>query len=145
MPRSPGPPRSGAGAGDGAGARVRRGAAAETLCALTLWLDGWEILARRVRFGRGVAAGEIDIIARKPPVLAFVEVKARTRPDALPHALTDRQRRRIENGAAAWLAFNPQLPGTDVRFDLMSVTPPGAGTGGSFGRVTHLPDAWRPG
>ena len=42
---------------------------------------GWRILGRNVRVGRG----ELDLIARRGCVLAFVEVKARrTRPAARP-------------------------------------------------------------
>ena len=51
----------------------RAGLFAETLAALALRLCGWRILARRFR----TPVGEIDIIARRRGVIAFVEVKRR--------------------------------------------------------------------
>ena len=57
-------------------AAEKRGRGAETLAAVWLRLHGWRILARRAR----VPGGEVDIVARRGRVLAFVEVKARRRP-----------------------------------------------------------------
>lgn len=119
--------------------RTHSGALAEILCVLSLFLQGWDILGRRVRFGRGVGAGEIDIIAWKDPVLAFIEVKARETPQSLAYALTERQRRRIEAGAGVWLAHHPPPPHALVRFDLMTVCPSNSPTG----RIFRLDDAWR--
>ena len=50
-----------------------RGIDAEHLGAQALQRDGWTILARRLRTG----AGEIDLVAERDGLLAFVEVKAR--------------------------------------------------------------------
>ena len=50
-----------------------RGRLAETIAANFLRLKGWTILDRRVR----TPAGEVDIVMRKPGLVAFVEVKAR--------------------------------------------------------------------
>jgi Predicted endonuclease distantly related to archaeal Holliday junction resolvase len=51
----------------------RRGRKAESLALLALRLVGYRILARDHR----TAPGEIDIIARRGTILAFIEVKAR--------------------------------------------------------------------
>ena len=76
---------------------------------------------RNVRVGRG----ELDIIARRGPVLAFVEVKARrTRTCGAPEDAVDpRKRRQIARLAELWLAARPwALAGVDdVRFDIVAV------------------------
>lgn len=54
-------------------AAERRGRRAERIAALWLRLKGYRILGERVR----TPAGEIDIVARRGRMLAFVEVKAR--------------------------------------------------------------------
>lgn len=54
-------------------AAERRGRRAERIAALWLRLKGYRILGERIR----TPAGEVDIVARRGRVLAFVEVKAR--------------------------------------------------------------------
>ena len=51
----------------------RGGRRAETIAAWWLRLKGWTILARRVR----TPVGEVDLVARRGRVTAFIEVKAR--------------------------------------------------------------------
>ena len=51
----------------------RRGRKGEGFAALWLRLQGWKIVARRVKTPRG----EIDLIARRGRTLAFIEVKWR--------------------------------------------------------------------
>ena len=53
-------------------AAEKRGRAGETLAALYLRFKGYRILAQRVR----TPVGEIDLIAEKSGIVAFVEVKA---------------------------------------------------------------------
>jgi putative endonuclease len=62
---------------------------------------GYRIVARNVRAG-GV---EMDVIARRGPLLVFVEVKTRrSRNQGLPEDAVDaRKRARLIRGAAAWL------------------------------------------
>ena len=72
-----------------------RGLGAERLCALSLRLAGWRILARRY----GTPAGELDIVARRGRLIAFVEVKHRRERQGVLETITARQRRRIENAA----------------------------------------------
>jgi putative endonuclease len=95
----------------------RRGRVAEWLCLWHLRLRGWRILAR----GWRCPSGEIDIIARRGRVLAFIEVKSRSQTDKAAEALLPRQRRRIARAAEAFLLSRPDLARLDLRFDLMLV------------------------
>ncbi len=118
---------------DRGGKAQARGRGAELLCRLWLRFKGYRILAKNWR----CSSGEIDIIARRGPVLAFVEVKARSDYEAAANALTRRQRQRIFNAAKAYLAANPGLGSWDLRFDAMLVTPRRP--------PRHICDAWREG
>ena len=97
------------------------GRAAERLAVVYLQQQAYRIIAVNQRVGRG----EIDIIARRAGVLAFVEVKARrTRSCGSPEdAVTPRKRRQIARLAALWLGSHPRsLTGvSDVRFDIIAV------------------------
>jgi putative endonuclease len=74
----------------------------EAQAARFLEARGYRIVARNVRAGRA----EIDLIARRGPLLAFVEVKSRRseRYGGGAEAVDERKQRRIRRGAAAWLA-----------------------------------------
>jgi len=110
----------------------KRGVWSENLAALLLMVKGYGIVGRRQR----TAVGEIDLIARRGAVLAFVEVKARaTRADAAA-SLGAIQRQRIERAAAAWCAHRPWTTALSWRFDVVWV--------GRAGLPKHIPDAWRP-
>jgi putative endonuclease len=98
--------------------RERKGRRAETLAAWWLRLKGWRILARRVR----TPLGEVDIIARRGRILAFVEVKARASDDAAGLALDEWRLRRVAAAAGA-LAHRYARPGDDLRIDAMFVVP----------------------
>jgi putative endonuclease len=117
----------------------RLGRQGEDAAAAFLEHGGWTVLARNYRFGRR----EVDIIAQRGGVLAFVEVKTRAgsgfgSPAA---AITRLKRREIETVAAQYLArFAPG--DLDVRFDAVAVCR--ARAGGGF-VIEHLEDAWRPG
>lgn len=113
----------------------RLGRLAEEAAVWYLRLKGWRILERRFVTGRATQAGEVDIIAARAGVLAFVEVKARPSQDEAAHAIQPRQRERIVRGAEAYLARHPELADKDIRFDAVLIS----GT-----QVRHLPDAWRP-
>lgn len=114
----------------------RRGRWAETLCTWHLRLRGWRILARGFTSGRGSGAGEVDIIARRGGVLAFVEVKARADRTSAAEAVNARQRTRIVRAAGSFLQRRPDLAGMDIRFDAMLVAP--------WRLPHHIVDAWRP-
>ncbi len=109
---------------------LRLGRIAEACCAGLLRLKGFRIIARDFR----VPVGEIDIIARKGTVLAFIEVKARSSP--AEEVLTTRQQKRIIRAAEAFLMTRPDLASLDLRFDLMLL--------GGWRRPRHLTGAWRP-
>ncbi len=104
---------------------------AESAAAFILRLKGFRILAR----GYKVPVGEIDIIARRGRLIAFVEVKSRASVDAAAEALTWRQRRRIDRAARWFLAQHPDIAACELRYDLMLVTP--------WRMPVHIGDAWR--
>ncbi|MCZ7642830.1 MAG: YraN family protein [Pseudorhodoplanes sp.] len=97
----------------------RLGLTAENRAAAILVAKGYRIVSRRWR----CPAGEVDIVARRGNVLAFVEVKARAALDDAAYAVTARQQRRIAAAAAAWLAVNADDICRDVRFDVILVAP----------------------
>ncbi len=72
-----------------------RGFAAEGLAAWFLRLKGYRIVARRLR----TPVGEIDIVARRARLVAFVEVKARADYADAVNSVTKDQQRRIERAA----------------------------------------------
>jgi putative endonuclease len=99
-------------------AAEQRGRGAETLACWYLRLKGWRILARRAR----VHGGEVDIVARRGRMLAFVEVKARATEDAAAFALDDWRLRRVVV-AAERLAPRYMRAGDDVRIDALFIVP----------------------
>lgn len=109
----------------------RRGRRAEFIAVCWLRLKGYRVLAR----GRRLAAGEIDIIARRGRTVAVVEVKARASLAAAAEALGSRQRTRILRAARHFLAGRPEFADHQVRFDVIWIVP---------GRLPrHVIDAWR--
>lgn len=108
-----------------------RGVSAEQAACAALERDGWTVLARRLR----TAAGEIDVVAERDGLLAFIEVKAR--PDLLTAAaaLGPRQRARLLAAGEIALADNPGWGRAGVRFDVLLVD--------GAGRVRRVIDAFR--
>jgi putative endonuclease len=96
-----------------------RGLSAESRAALWLRFKGYRILARRL----ATPVGEIDLVARRGRVLAFVEVKARASVEEALFAIGRRQQQRIVRAAGAFLARRPALAGCDLRFDVIAVAP----------------------
>jgi len=81
-------------------------------------MKGYTILAQNWR----CAAGEIDIIAKRGTVLAFVEVKYRpTRHQAL-EAITSRQQQRIYQAASLFLAEQNGYDAYTIRFDAIALS-----------------------
>lgn len=114
----------------------RRGRFAESLCVAQLRLTGWRVLARRLKTRPGSGLGEIDIIARRGDVLAFIEVKARLDPTAALDAVTALQRTRIARAADVFVQRRPECAQCEIRFDVMIV-------GNGF-LAKRIADAWRP-
>ncbi len=92
------------------------GADGEARAAAHLRVRGYRIAARNVRAG-GV---EMDLIARRGRVIAFVEVKTRRSQTfgAPEEAVDARKRARLVRGAAAWLREHP-ANAARIRFDVI--------------------------
>lgn len=110
----------------------RAGRRAETVARVLLRLKGYRVLARRFRGLRG----EVDLIAQRGAVVAFVEVKWRPTAVLAAESVSPRQRARIVAAAEEFVAARPRLWRHGIRFDAILVAP------GKFPR--HLVDAWRP-
>ena len=100
-------------------AAFRTGLSAESRAAAFLMAKGYRILARRFR----TPYGEIDLVARKRNLLAFIEVKARASLDDAAYAVTPRQQARIIDAAQAWLMTHPEHAEFELRFDAMLIAP----------------------
>jgi putative endonuclease len=97
----------------------RTGLSAEARAAAFLIAKGYRILAKRFR----TPHGEIDLIAKRRNLVAFVEVKARASLDDAAYAVTPRQQARIIAAAQIWLMAHPEHDSYDLRFDAMLVAP----------------------
>ena len=108
----------------------------ERLAAGYLADRGWVIVHRNYRIGHR----EIDLVARRDEVVAFVEVKTR---GGLGYghpleAITRKKRREIQQVAAAWIEAHGTP--TDVyRFDAVAILLPVGGPP----VIEHVEDAWR--
>ncbi len=100
-------------------AAFRTGLSAESRAAVSLMAKGYRILAKRYR----TPYGEIDLVAKRRNLLAFIEVKARASLDEAAYAVTSRQQRRIIEAAQAWLMAHPEHAEFEMRFDVMLIAP----------------------
>jgi putative endonuclease len=108
-----------------------KGVAAEDAACRALENDGWRIHGKRWR----TEAGEIDAVAEKDGVLAFVEVKSRRNLRDAAEAVRPRQQARLMAAAEIVLGMNPGWGVRGVRFDVIAVD--------SQGRVRRVKDAFR--
>ena len=108
-----------------------RGVDAEAAACAALERDGWVVRARRLR----TPAGEVDAIAERDGLLAFIEVKARPDLATAAAALGVRQRARLLAAAEIVLAEHPDWGRAGVRFDVLLVD--------AAGRVRRIADAFR--
>ena len=100
-------------------AAFRTGLSAESRAAAYLIAKGYRILAKRHR----TRYGEIDLVARRRGLVAFIEVKARASLDEAAYAVTPRQQARIINAAQAFLIDHPEYAEFELRFDAMLIAP----------------------
>ena len=105
------------------------GRTGETIAAWYLRIKGWRILATRVR----TPAGEVDLVAKRGKMIAFVEVKTRATSAELDHAIDERRLARVA-AAAEILGARYATNGEDIRIDVILVSP-GA-------RPRHIENAW---
>lgn len=107
----------------------RRGRRAETIAAWWLRLQGWRIMARRLR----TPVGEVDLVARRGGTVSFVEVKSRHDDEGLSLAI---DRHRLMRVARAAEALIPRFAkrGETIRIDVILIAP------GHLPR--HLKNVW---
>lgn len=110
-------------------AAEQRGRRGERMAAWWLRLKGWRILDTRVR----TPAGEVDLVARRGNLIAFVEVKTRATAAELDLAIDERRLARVA-AAAEVLIPRYATAGEDVRIDVVLIAP---GT-----RPRHIENAW---
>ena len=95
-----------------------RGRRGEWLAALFLLGTGWAILGRRLRTPRG----EVDMVARRGRMVAFVEVKWRRSARDLDTAIDAWRLRRVV-AAAEVLAPRYVRDGDSMRIDVLLLAP----------------------
>lgn len=97
------------------------------------WLraKGWRIMAERVKTPRG----EIDLVAGREGVVAFVEVKWRRRSADLDLAIDEYRLARVA-AAVECVAHEYATQGEDIRIDVILLAP------GALPR--HIANAWMP-
>lgn len=119
--------------------RQRTGRWGEEQAAQLLRASGYEVIDRNWRFSGDGVRGELDLIASRDGVLAFVEVKTRTsdRFGAAVDALDADKRRRLRRLVGAYLALRPHAG--PVRGDVVTVT---VRVGGAEPEVAHLRGVW---
>ncbi len=109
----------------------KSGREGERRAALWLRAKGWRILGERVRTPRG----EIDLVAKRGGMIAFVEVKWRRSKDALDLAIDENRLARVA-AAVECVAHEYATAGEDIRVDVILLAP------GSLPR--HIANAWMP-
>ena len=115
--------------------RHQRGMEGERLALAWLTSAGWCIEAHRFRIGRH----DLDLVARRGRLVAFIEVKTRTgtRHGTPAQAVGPRKQATLSRVAECWRQRHGR-PGDSYRFDVISVLLHPRGP-----RVEHIPDAWR--
>ena len=109
----------------------KSGREGEASAALWLRAKGWQILDKRVK----TPVGEIDLVAKRGDLVAFVEVKWRRKATDLDHAIDEYRLSRV--AAAAETIAHRYIEGhEDIRIDVILLAP------GTFPR--HIANAWQP-
>ena len=103
----------------------------ERRAALWLRAKGWRVVGERVKTPRG----EIDLIAKRGNVVAFVEVKWRRKGADLDLAIDEYRLSRVA-AAVECVAHDYATQGEDIRIDVILLAP------GALPR--HIANAWMP-
>jgi len=103
----------------------------ERRAAAWLRIKGWSIIGSRVK----TPHGEIDLVAKRGGVIAFIEVKWRKKKADLDHAIDEYRLQRVA-AAVECVAHDYAKKGEDIRIDVILLAP------GSFPR--HIVNAWQP-
>ena len=117
-------------------ARQEFGEVGEKVAERWLRRHGWRVLQRRFRNGHR----DIDLVAERDGLVAFVEVKARRRKDfGDPVEAVDwRKQRELVRSATVWIDRHGR-PNESYRFDVIGVL-----VEGNSVRVKHIENAFRP-
>ena len=110
----------------------RRGRRGEAFAAWWLRLQGWRIVAQRVK----LAVGEVDLVARRGRTVAFVEVKWRRDAAALDTAIDAARLRRVARAAQA-IAARHVHDGDTMRIDVILIAP--------WRLPRRIANVWQPG
>jgi len=118
-------------------ARQEFGEVGEKVAERWLRQRGWRVLQRRFRNGHR----DIDLVAERDGLVAFVEVKARRRNDfGDPVEAVDwRKQRELVRSATVWIDRHGR-PNESYRFDVIGVL-----VDGNSVRVKHVENAFLPG
>ena len=118
--------------------QAERGGLGEQWAAQMLEEKGYRVLERNYR----CRMGEVDLIARKGQVLAFVEVKLRENAfhGEAREFVTAAKQQRIRVTASWYLAGHPLLQSLQPRFDVVEVY--AAQNANMPARLTHLENAF---
>ncbi|MDF1608338.1 YraN family protein [Hoeflea sp. YIM 152468] len=108
----------------------RKGRRAELFAALSLQLKGYRIMNLRYR----TSVGEIDLVARKGDLIAFVEVKARRDLASGVDSVSYAAQRRIHAAGALFISRQPDSAQLSWRCDIVVVSP--------WSWPVHLEDAF---
>lgn len=109
----------------------KSGREGERRAAFWLRAKGWRIVGERVKTPRG----EIDLIAKRGGVVAFVEVKWRRKGADLDLAIDEYRLARVA-AAVECVAVDYATQGEDIRIDVILLAP------GALPR--HIANAWMP-
>ena len=100
-------------------AALKKGRRGEWLALVFLILKGWRICARNY----SAQGGEIDLIAWRGSVIAFVEVKARRDFASAETAIDGFKLNRIARAADHWLNRHPWAMTRTLRVDAIDIVP----------------------
>lgn len=108
----------------------RKGRRAEWFAALALMLKGYRISALRYK----TPLGEIDLVARRGDLVAFIEVKARRDLASGVDSVSYTSQRRIQAAGDVYISRQRDADRLSWRFDIIVVSP--------WAWPVHLKDAF---